>query len=394
MTTSQELPLIGVELPSILTFSELRLRLQEQAPVCRIRTPAGDEGWLVTRHAEVKSLLQNNKLGRSHKDPATAPRFMRNPMLDMLVTSDDIEVEKERHEKKRVLYTKSFAARRVIERKVRVENIANAKLDAIIAAGAPVDLHDTYSMDYSQQALCDMVGIPEEDRAKLLDMMDTVGASDRQSAEAGMDPLFSFAADIGERRRSELGDDVISRFIETGLTNEEIGLHVVTLLFTGLAGLASHLDFGVLLFLRNPDQRAKAVADPAIMAQAVDEVMRATISSPVLPRYASEDIEIGGVTIKEGDLVMLDFSLANFDPRAFDDPHRFDVTRSPNHHFTFGHGMRHCTGAPLVRIILAVAFTTLFERLPGLRLAVPESELESHPGGRLAGGLERFPVTW
>ncbi|GAB2848474.1 cytochrome P450 [Lentzea nigeriaca] len=394
MTTSQELPLIGVELPSILTFSELRLQLQEQAPVCRIRTPAGDEGWLVTRHAEVKSLLQNNKLGRSHKDPATAPRFMRNPMLDMLVTSDDIEVEKERHEKKRVLYTRSFAARRVIERKERVEAIANAKLDAIIAAGPPVDLHEAYSMDYSQQALCDMVGIPEQDRRRLLDMMDTVGASDQQHAESGMDPLFGFAAEIGQKRRSELGDDVISRFVEAGLSDEEIGLHVVTLLFTGLAGLASHLDFGVLLFLRNPDQREKAMADPTVMAQAVDEVMRATISSPVLPRYASEDIEIGGVTIKEGDLVMLDFSLANFDPRAFDDPHRFDVTRAPNHHFTFGHGMRHCTGAPLVRIILAVAFTTLFERLPTLRLAVPESELESHPGGRLAGGLEKFPLTW
>lgn len=394
MTTSQELPLIGVELPSILTFSELRLQLQEQAPVCRIRTPAGDEGWLITRHAEVKSLLQDNRLGRSHKDPANAPRFLRNPMLDMLVTSDDIEVEKQRHEQKRVLYTKSFAARRVIERRERVIGIANAKLDAIVAAGPPVDLHEAYSMDYSQQALCDMVGIPEEDRRRLLDMMDTVGASDQEHAEAGMDPLFGFAAEIGDRRRSDLGDDVISRFIESGLTNSEIGLHVVTLLFTGLAGLASHLDFGVLLFLRNPEQREKAMADPEIMARAVDEVMRATISSPVLPRYASEDIEVGGVTIREGDLVMLDFSLANFDARAFDEPHRFDVTRTPNHHFTFGHGMRHCTGAPLVRIILAVAYTTLFERLPGLRLAVPEAELESHPGGRLAGGLEKFPLTW
>lgn len=106
------------------------------------------------------------------------------------------------------------------------------------------------------------------------------------------------------------------------------------------------------------------------------------------------DDQVGVVTIREGDLVMLDFSLANFDPRAFDDPHRFDVTRTPNDHFTFGHGMRHCTGASLVRIILAVAYTALFERLPGLRLAVPESELESHPGGRLAGGLEKFPLTW
>ncbi|MDO0909741.1 cytochrome P450 [Streptomyces sp. DT2A-34] len=394
MPLSQQLPLIGVEQPSILAFSDIRLRLQEQAPVCRILTPAGDEGWLVTRHAEVKALLQDHRLGRSHKDPQNAPRFFRNPMLDMLVTSDDVETERRAHENKRVLYTKSFAARKVLDRRSRVEAIAHATLDGIIAAGPTADLHESYSMEYSQQALCDMVGVPAEDRRRLLAMMDTVGDTDRQHAESGMDALFGYAAELGAKRRDEPGDDVISRFIDSGLTDEEIGLHTVTLLFTGLSGLASHLDFGVLLFLRNPDQLALAMADPNVMVRAVDEVMRATIGSPVLPRYASEDIEIGGVTIAEGDLVMLDFSLANHDARAFEEPSRFDVTRTPNPHFTFGHGMRHCTGAPLVRIILAVAYTALFSRLPSLRLAVPEAELESHPGGRLAGGLARFPVTW
>ena len=134
--------------------------------------------------------------------------------------------------------------------------------------------------------------------------------------------------------------------------------------------------------------------DPEIMARAVDEVMRATIGSPVLPRYASEDMEAGGVKILAGDLVMLDFSLANFDSRVFADPEKFDVTRTPNPHFTFGHGMRHCTGAPLVRVIMAVGFTALFSRLPGLDLAVPQSEVESRAGGKLAGGLERFPIRW
>src|SRR5262249_10190531 len=157
--------------------------------------------------------------------------------------------------------------------------------------------------------------------------------------------LFGFAAGIGARKRRAPTDDVISRFVESGLSDDEIGLHTVTLLFTRLAGVASHIDFGVLLLATNPEQRAAALASPEAMARAVDEVLRATVGSPVLPRYASEDIEISGETIRTGDLVLLDFSLANFDPRVFDHAEQFDVSRAPNPHFTFGHGMRHCTGA-------------------------------------------------
>ena len=164
----EELPLVGVERPSILSFSKVRLDLQAQGPVCRIRTPAGDEAWLVTQHAEVKALLQDNRLARYHPDPANAPRFLRNPMLDMLVTDTDVAVERQVHEEKRVLYTKSFAARRVLDRKSRVEAIAHAKIDEIIAAGQPADLHETFSTVYSQNALCDMIGIPEDAREELL----------------------------------------------------------------------------------------------------------------------------------------------------------------------------------------------------------------------------------
>lgn len=402
MTTYSEPPLLAVEQPGILTFSRLRRDLQAQAPVCRISTPAGDEGWLVTRHAEVKALLQDNRLGRTHADPDNAPRYIRNPMLDMLITDIDAETERQSHERKRVLYTASFAARRVLDQQARVEAIAEAMIDALVAEGTPADLHAGFSMPYAQQALCDMIGVPPESREELLLRMEGAGEVDRPEETTGpgtadgggMGALFGFAAGIGARKREEPADDVISRFVEAGLTDDEIGLHTVTLLFTGLAGLASHIDFGVLLFTTNPDQRDKAMGDPEIMARGVDEVLRATVGSPVLPRYAGEDIEIGGVTIRTGDLVLLDFSLANFDHRVFDHPERFDVTRTPNPHFTFGHGMRHCTGAPLVRILLRAAFTTLFSRLPDLRLAVPREELQPHPGGRLAGGLAELPVTW
>lgn len=390
-----EPPVVGIDPPGVLTLSPLRLRLQQQAGVCPIRTPVGDPAWLVTRHAEVATLLTDNRLGRSHEDPAHAPKFLDNPMLDMLITDAPPEVELQEHLTKRAMYTASFAARRVLDRRASVEAIAERLLDRIEEAGAPADLHAAWSMPFPQQALCDMMGIPEEEREPLLSMMDRVGdTTDAADSHAGMEALFERASATAAGVRAAPGDNVVSRFVETGLDDRAIATHIVALLFTGLSGLASHVDFGTLLLLRNPEQRRRAVADPDVMSRAVDEVLRATIGAPVLPRYAHTDIEVDGVTIRRGDLVMVDFSLANHDPRVFDDPFTFDVDRVPNPHFTFSHGLRHCTGAPLVRIILGVAYRALFERFPDLRLAVDDSELAPHPGGRLAGGLAALPVTW
>lgn len=395
MTTSTDPPLLPVGQPDILTFSQLRLDLQATAPVCRISTPAGDEGWLVTRHAEVKSLLQDERLGRTHPDPPSAPRYLKDPMLDMLITDTDAEAERRLHEQKRVLYTASFAARRMLEQQPRVQAIADATLDAIEAKGPPADLHTDFSARFARRSLGDILGVPVTELTALLDRMEYVGTVDEETGEErGMDSVFAFTAELCRQKRQQPGDDVMSHFAEAGMTDDEVGMHVTMLLFTGLAGTAAHLDFGALLFLKNPEERAKAMADPEIMSRGVEEVLRATVGSPVLPRYAVEDIDIGGVTIREGDLVLLDFSLANFDHRVYEAPERFDVARFPNPQMSFGHGMRHCTGAPLVRILLKSAFTTLFDRLPGIRLAVPEEELRSHPGGRLAGGLAELPVRW
>lgn len=394
-TTHDELPLVTLDQPAIMTFSQLRLDLQAQAGVCPIRTPAGDPAWLVTRHAEVKQLLSDNRLGRSHPDPANAPKFIRNPMLDMLITDAPPEIEHAEHMRKRTLYTGSFAARRVLDQRAVVVEISERMLDDIIAAGRPADLHARWAMPFSQRALCDMMGIPDAEREPLLSLMDRVGdAHDEAGSFAGMERLSAYAADIAAQIRANPGDDVVSRFVEAGLPDQEIATHIVALLFTGLSGLASHIDYGILLLLRNPDQLTLAMSDPEMMAKAVEEVLRATVGTPVLPRYAQSDIEIDGRTIRQGDLVMIDFSLANYDPRVFDDPFAFQVGRTPNPHFTFSYGLRHCTGAPLVRIILHVAYSTLFRRLPTLRLAVPYEEIRPHPGGRLAGGLAALPVTW
>lgn len=395
MTTSQELPLLPVEQSALLTLSQLRRDLQDQAALCKIRTPAGDEAWLVTRHAELKALSTDPRLGRSHADPANAPKYLDNPMLDLMVTTGGIETEREDQVKKRALYPPSLSARRVLGQKPRVEAIAAALLEPIIRKGPPSDLHTEFTLPYSRQAMCEIVGVPLEDRDRLIDLMEVVGdVLDREAADRAMTELFEFATELSGRRRLDPGDDVISRFMEVGLGDQECGFHAISLMFGGLGGTLSHVDFGILLFAINPDQRDLVINEPKLMPQAVDEVLRTTVGSPVLPRYALEDIDIAGVTVRVGELVMLDFSLANYDPRVYQNPDKFDVTRAPNPHFTFGHGIRHCIGASLARIVLNAAYTTLLDRLPGLRLAVPLEELHAREGGRLAGGLGSLPIAW
>jgi pentalenolactone synthase len=157
----------------------------------------------------------------------------------------------------------------------------------------------------------------------------------------------------------------------------------------------------VLLLCTNPDQRAALAADPALGPQAVEEILRAPTplpdSSATVPtgltRYAQADIDVAGVTIGAGELVLLNTRAANRDGEVFADPQRFDITRTDNPHLTFGHGAHFCPGAPLARIELHVMFEVLPHRFPTLRLAVPIQTLRTRTNV-IFGGLTELPVTW
>ncbi|GAB2809208.1 cytochrome P450 [Streptomyces chlorus] len=394
MTTSQELPSLKGVPPTVLRLSPLLRELQTSGSVCRVRTPAGDEGWLVTRHAELKELLRDERLARAHPDPANAPRYVHNPFLDMLV-SDDAEVAHKLHSETRAMLTPNFSARRVLNMMPKVEAIAEAVLESFIAQGPPADLHGGFSMPFSLAVLGELIGVPAEDRELLVTLLSQMGGlDDPDTVQDGQQDLFGYLVELAGRKRADPGDDVISRLCVKEPSDARIGPIAAGVLFAGLEAVASHIDLGVVLFGLHPEQLAAAIADPKAMAGAVEEILRsAKAGGSVLPRYATEDVEIGGVTIRFGELVLLDFTLSNFDAQVFDDPEVFDITRSPNTHLTFGHGMWHCIGAPLARMQLQTAYTLLFTRLPGLRLARPIEELQVL-GGRLSAGLTEVPVTW
>jgi pentalenolactone synthase len=172
------------------------------------------------------------------------------------------------------------------------------------------------------------------------------------------------------------------------------------LLFAGHETTVTAIDGGVLRLLTNPDQRAALAADPDLLGPAVEEILRSALPAPRdddeqrtgLMRYARQDIEFDGVRIAAGDLVLLGLRTANQDTVHFPDPQRFDITRTPNPHLSFGFGPRFCLGAPLARLELGALFAALLRR-PALRLAAPPEELRPRRD-ILTAGLEALPVTW
>lgn len=309
-------PSLEGQTPPVLRLSPLLRELQQQAPVCRVRTPTGDEAWLVTRYAELKALLHDERLGRAHADPANAPRYVRNPFLDLLVV-DDAQQARDLHTEMRRLLTPQFSARRVLGLAPTVSAVAEQVLDGFVAAGNPGDLHGGFSMPYSLTVLCELIGIPPQDRPELVRTIMTMGEVDDAERVATVQAeLFGLLSAVARRKRAEPTDDVVSRLCAQ-VPDERIGPIAAGLLFAGLDSVASHVDLGVLLFATHPDQLAAALADERTMREGVEEILRcAKAGGSVLPRYATDDVEIGGATLRTGDLVLLDFTWSTSTPRC------------------------------------------------------------------------------
>jgi cytochrome P450 monooxygenase len=374
--------------PHIGRLSDTMRELRDGGPIRRVRTPAGDEGWLVTRHAELKQLLLDDRIGRSHPDPETMPRYLDSALLDLTVQRDHT-MAREIHARMRSLLTPHFTARRMAALRPRVAARANAVLDTIVEAGPPADLHGQLSVPVSFQVLCDLLGIEDGDTfMALLEAPTTVG--DATPTEF---PLFGFLAEIVTAKRARPAEDLISTLCSSDAGDEEVVFLVATVAFSYLV-TPHNISVGIALLASDPAQRDLVAGNPDLLSTAVEEVLRlGKTTESALPRYASEDVEIGDVTIRAGELVLCDHYSPSFDDRAFTDPDRFDVTRSPNPHPAFSHGNWYCVGAPLARIELVEVFRALLSRLPGMRLEIPVSEIPCG-GTQLGGGIEELPITW
>jgi cytochrome P450 monooxygenase len=394
MIVADDLPALRYEHPSLGRLTPQLLSLRERGPVTKVRTPAGDEAWLVTRYAEMKELLLDNRLVRTHPDPASGPRYADNPLLDLMMARGKPVDFQADHARDRGVLNPLFSARRMMRLQPAMAAHVEEALDKIVAAGPPVDLHAEFSEPVTFQVLYNLLGIPAGETHRYLGLYRRVAdLVDRENADRGLDDLLAYLGDLVARKRVEPGDDVISELAAAGIPDKGVA-GLVLMLSGGHGTTSSNINMGILLFAANPDQRQRLIDDPSLMPTAVEEVVRmAKTGESFVPRYAYHDIEIGGVTIKGGDLVLTDHTLANYDDLVFADPERFDVGRHPNPHLGFSWGSWHCIGTSLARIELETAFSGILRRLPELRVTVPLDQIRAG-GHRLASGVEEMPVTW
>ena len=370
-------------------------------------TPFG--GCLASRHAEVGLILRDKRFGKDFA-ARTTKRYGSGILAEPVYRSMQhwmLSQDPPDHTRLRGLVVKAFTARRVESMRPRIQQIVDDSLERVAGRGH-MDLIDEYAFRLPVIVICDMLGIPEEDReiffvrertaGRLLDPVpltraeiDTANASHLASAE-----YFQRLFDL---RRREPGDDLTTQLVQaeqdgSKLSNEELTANIILLFGAGHETTVNLIGNGLLALHRNPAQLALLKARPELIGNAVEEILRYDSSVQLTGRVALEDIDdVGGRRIAKGDSVLCLLGSANRDPAAYPDhPDRLDITRPNIRPHSFGGGIHFCLGAQLARIEAEVAISTLLRRLPGLTLDDAQNP-EWRPTFVLRG-LKRLPAHW
>jgi pentalenolactone synthase len=393
----------GNILSAVSTTEQARPALQ------RTTSPAGDPAWLVTDYDLVRILLADPRLGRSHPDPDRAPRFGESMIMGRPAQASPTELAE--HSRMRKLLLPWFGTRPMRAMRPRVQQLVDGLLDELDTRTPPVDFHEAVSFPLPALVICELLGVPYADRDDFREWSRDVGnVVDRERSAAALGRLWEYLRGLVAARLDEPGDDVLSALVAAHRADPEgFGLDEAArigagLLFAGHETTVTAIDTGVAELSAHPEQRAALVADPSLIDGAVEEILRSRVrpfrspdesaaTARGLARWANADVEVGGDTIRDGELVVLSLELANSGARVVGVDGGFDIRRDPNPHIIFGHGRHLCLGAPLARLELQVLFTSLLPRFPGLRLAVPVEQLRNHDE-LLIGGVTELPVTW
>lgn len=368
--------------------------LQAEGPIHKVLTAVGDEAWLVTGYAQVRRLMDDENLGRTHRDPANAPRSRTSALFGGPI--GDFDTEPADHTRMRQLLQPHFSPRHMRELQPKVEKLCAAMLDDMERQGPPADLHASLAQPLPVLVICDLLGVPYSDRDRFRIWVEAAAFSPDDTASMdGMAALLEYGLELVAVKRAEPADDVISRLCdEPDLTDLEVATLGMQLLFAGHETTVMQIWLQSLLLLSHREQWQALLASPDLIPKAVEELLRAGMPGGIgVPRYAREDIDVDGVTIRAGDLVLLDPGSANHDPAAFPDPYRIDLARTGAAHVGFGYGLRYCVGAALARMELKTVFSQLIPRFPNMQLCADVSTVGTGFHS-LSHGLVPLPVTW
>lgn len=376
-------------------------RLREARPVSPMVFPDGHEGWLVTGYDAVRQLMADIRFS-SRQDigilhvPYEVPGMPAVTEPSPQVPGLFIAMDPPDHTRLRSRLTAAFTVRRMKMLEEQIIGIAERQLDALAQLDPPVDLVEEFALPVPSLVICELLGVPYEDRrsfqadsAKFLEK--DVSLDEKMAAYGG---LTTYLSELVTRKRAAPGEDILSDLARhDDLTVEELTGSAFLLLLAGHETTANMLALGTFALLEHPEQLAELRADPDLLPDAVEELLRYLSVVDILYRYATEDIELGGETIRKGSTVVVSTLAANRDPQRFDDPDTLDIHRKARGHLSFGHGFHHCLGNQLARVEMRVGFEALLRRFPTLELAVPAGEVRLKTNMQIYG-VHELPVTW
>ncbi|MFC4013850.1 cytochrome P450 [Nonomuraea purpurea] len=368
-------------------------RLREEEPVSRLAYPDGHVGWLVTSHSLIRAVLADERFS-SRAEIKHTP-VARASMSDeprpappgFFVANDPPEHTRYRH-----LLTGQFTVRRMRELTPLIQQFTHTCLEEMAWQGPPMDLVQAFALPLPSLVICELLGVPYEDRAEFQRhsaSLARVGASHEETV-AAYTALTSFMRELVLAKRARPADDLISGLTGSDLTDEELTNIGFMLLGAGHETTANMIALGTFALLSNPDQIAVMRKEPE---RAVEELLRYLSVVPFTVRTALEDVELAGRHIKAGESVTVSIAAGNRDPERFADPDTLDLLRSASSQIAFGHGIHQCLGQQLARIEMQIAYPALFDRFPSLRLDVPSEEVPLR-ADMLIHGVHRLPVTW
>lgn len=384
----------------------LYARMRAENPIHRALGPQSGRGfWYFTRYDDCVTVLKDQRFGKE------VTKHLPRDVWEGWVGPDDspfnainrhlLDLDPPDHTRLRALVHKAFTPKMIENLRGRVSQISEEYLDALPAQtdGGVVDLIHHYALPVPITVIAELLGVPAADRDKFRNWTQTLlfGGDEQTSLVAVME-FAAYMHEMIDQRSQEPKDDLLSALAaaeEQGdkLSREELLSMIFLLLVAGHETTVNLIGNGTLALIQHSDQMQKLRENPGLIRTAVEEMLRynGPVETPTL-RWVFEDVEISGVTVTAGDLVMPALLAANRDPAVFENPDMFDITRDPNRHIAFGVGIHYCVGAPLARLEGAVAINALLRRVSQIDLAVDFDQLEWNEN-LLLHGMKTMPVS-
>jgi linalool 8-monooxygenase len=365
---------------------ELFARMRAEAPVLQGTAAEGGEFWSVTKAEDISAISKNPELFSSERQGVFIREGMPMP-LDVL-NQVILGMDPPRHTKYRGIVQKAFTPRIVAHQEEQIRGRITRLIDEVCERGE-CDLVDALSVELPLQVIAEMLGVPFEDRQKLFDWTHQIEQSVGDPSVSGVEALGQIGLYLAEKvahKRANPGDpdDLTTALIQAEVDGEqlndfEIAAMFGLLMFAGNDTTRNTISGGTIALIENPDQREQLIEDPSLIDMAVEEIIRWVTPVMWFRRTPTQDTEIRGVPVKEGDKVVLWYASGSRDEEAIVDPMHFDVTRDRVNHDGFGGGGRHfCLGSPLARLELQLVFPEILRRMPDMELAGPIGRTRSN----------------